>query len=79
MFEGQFALVLTALATNVSLASELTYEIIVRPMVPAWYPQCVIPLTGMLLGNCINGIRLCLDSALLVLGLALRPMFALGT
>ena len=35
MFKGQFALVITALAMNVSLLSELTYRIIVRPMVPA--------------------------------------------
>ena len=32
----------------------------------------------MLLGKCINGISLCLDLALLVLGLALFPMFVLG-
>ena len=37
-FEGQFKLVLTDLATNVSLALELTYGIIVRPMIPAWDP-----------------------------------------
>ena len=37
-FEGQFALVLTSLATNVALALTLTYGIIVRPMIPAWDP-----------------------------------------
>ena len=33
-------------------------------MVPAWDPQYVIPVTGMLLGDCINSIYLCLDLAL---------------
>ena len=56
--------VLTPLAMNVDLASALKYGVIVCPMVPSWDPQYVIPVTGMLLGDCINSISLCLGLAL---------------
>ena len=60
-FSGMFFSVLTTLAGNIVLVSLFAFGIIIQPE-PAWDPQYVIPILGMLLGNCINGISLSLNA-----------------
>ena len=48
---------------NVTWVSLFAFAIVLQPS-PVWDPQYVIPIVGMLLGNCINGISLCLNSML---------------
>lgn len=62
-FQGMFPCVLASLLINVTLVSLFTFLIIIRPT-PVWDPQYVIPIVGMLLGNCINGIALSLNAAI---------------
>ncbi len=51
-------LTLTGLATTLA-----TTEVIIG-VTPWWRPQYVVPLLGMVLGNALNGISLCLDDLL---------------
>ena len=60
VFEGQFLGVTGALVINVCLVALFAFAIIIRPR-PVYSPQYVIPICGMLLGNCINGISLSLN------------------
>lgn len=60
VFEGQFLGVTGALVINVCLVALFAFAIIIRPK-PVYSPQYVIPICGMLLGNCINGISLSLN------------------
>ena len=62
-FHGMLAGVFMAFAVNTALACIWTFGVILRPT-PVWEPQYVIPITGMLLGNCINGVALSLNTAL---------------
>ncbi|GBG26772.1 ABC transporter ATP-binding protein [Hondaea fermentalgiana] len=62
-FRGQFLCVLAAILSNVVLVSLFAFAIIIRPT-PVYDPQYVIPICGMLLGNCINGIALSLNALL---------------
>lgn len=48
---------------NVTWVSLFAFAMVLQPS-PVWDPQYVIPIVGMLLGNCINGISLCLNSML---------------
>lgn len=60
---GMFECVLTAIGTNVTLVSVFAFGAIIPPT-PVWNPQYVIPIVGMLLGNCINGASLALNTVL---------------
>lgn len=62
-FDGMFWYVLGILLANVICVSLFAFVVILQPT-PVWDPQYVIPIVGMLLGNCINGISLSLDSVL---------------
>jgi putative ABC transport system permease protein len=62
-FEGMFWGVLATLLANVTWVSIVAFGIILHPK-PVWDPHYVIPIVGMLLGNCINGISLSLNSML---------------
>ncbi|GKY91328.1 hypothetical protein MPSEU_000105000 [Mayamaea pseudoterrestris] len=62
-FHGMLAGVFCAFAVNTALACAWAFGVILRPT-PVWEPQYVIPITGMLLGNCINGVALSLNTAL---------------
>jgi putative ABC transport system permease protein len=62
-FPGMFWFVLATLLANVTCVSLFSFGIILRPD-PLWDPQYVIPIVGMLLGNCINGAALSLNSML---------------
>ena len=48
---------------NITLVSLFAFGIILQPT-PLWDPRYVIPIIGMLLGNCINGLALALNSIL---------------
>ena len=56
-FPGMFTSVLAAFILNVGLVSIFAFGIIIQPS-PLWDPQYVIPIVGMLLGNCINAVGL---------------------
>jgi putative ABC transport system permease protein len=60
-FQGMLYSVLASLLLNFALVSLFTFLVIVRPQ-PLWDPQYVIPIVGMLLGNCMNGIALSLNA-----------------
>lgn len=59
-FKGQFLGVLTILLCVISIVGSFGFIVIIRPK-PLYSPQYVIPICGMLLGNCINGISLTLN------------------
>jgi putative ABC transport system permease protein len=63
-FHGMFWYVLGTLLVNVALVSVFAFAIILQPQ-PLWDPQYVIPIVGMLLGNCINGTSLSLNAILM--------------
>ncbi|CAB9506873.1 import ATP-binding protein [Seminavis robusta] len=65
-FPGMFLAVLAALGFNVGWVSLFSFGVILRPT-PLWDPQYLIPIVGMLLGNCINGIALSLNNMLTAL------------
>jgi putative ABC transport system permease protein len=65
-FKGMLYCVLASLSLNFTLVSLFTFLVIIRPQ-PLWDPQYVIPIVGMLLGNCINGIALSLNAAIAAL------------
>jgi ABC-type iron transport system FetAB ATPase subunit len=50
-----------ALLVNVGAVSLFAFGVIIRPT-PLYNPQYVIPIVGMLLGNCINGVSLSLNN-----------------
>lgn len=60
-FDGMFWYVVAILFVNVVWVSIFAFAIILQPT-PMWDPQYVIPIVGMLLGNCINGISLSLNA-----------------
>ena len=66
-FRGMFGHVLVALLLNVGAISLFAFGLIIRPQPVLWEPQYVIPITGMILGNCINGISLSLSDLLISL------------
>eukprot|EP00529_Nitzschia_sp_RCC80_P012120 CAMPEP_0113500018 /NCGR_PEP_ID=MMETSP0014_2-20120614/32076_1 /TAXON_ID=2857 /ORGANISM="Nitzschia sp." /LENGTH=568 /DNA_ID=CAMNT_0000394269 /DNA_START=435 /DNA_END=2137 /DNA_ORIENTATION=+ /assembly_acc=CAM_ASM_000159 len=61
--DGQFWMVLFPMMTVIAFVSIYAFGVILRPA-PLWDPQYVIPVVGMLLGNCINGVSLGLNSIL---------------
>jgi putative ABC transport system permease protein len=62
-FQYMFWYVLVLLLVDVTISSLFAFGIIMQ-LEPVWDPQYVIPIVGMLLGNCINGISLALNSML---------------
>lgn len=62
-FDGIFPCILTSFLFNVGWVSIFAFGLIIQPD-PLWSPKYVIPITGMLLGNCINGVSLALNSIL---------------
>ena len=62
-FDGIFPCILVSFLINVGWISIFAFGFILRPQ-PLWAPKYVIPISGMLLGNCINGISLALNSIL---------------
>lgn len=62
-FEGMFWYVLGILLLNVAWISLLAFVFVLKPS-PVWDPQYVIPICGMILGNCINGISVGLNAML---------------
>lgn len=62
-FDGMFWYVLCILFANVAWVSLFAFAVILQPT-PVWDPQYVIPIVGMLFGNCINGISLSLNAML---------------
>ena len=67
LFHGMFGFVLVALLVNVGAISIFAFGLTIKPQPVVWEPQYVIPITGMILGNCINGISLSLNSLLTAL------------
>ncbi|KAL3917829.1 MAG: hypothetical protein SGILL_004526 [Bacillariaceae sp.] len=61
--EGQFWMVLAPMAVTIFAVGGFAFFVVLRPS-PRWDPQYVIPIVGMLLGNCINGISLAMNSIL---------------
>mmetsp|Transcript_9157 Transcript_9157/g.14871 ORF Transcript_9157/g.14871 Transcript_9157/m.14871 type:complete len:540 (-) Transcript_9157:3546-5165(-) len=62
-FKGMFLCVVCSLFVNVFGVALFAFGVILRPT-PLWDPQYVIPICGMLLGNCISGVSLSLNSLL---------------
>lgn len=62
-FKGMSLVILLAFLVNIVLISIFAFGIVIRPT-PVWDPQYVIPIVGMLLGNCINGVALAVNSIL---------------
>jgi putative ABC transport system permease protein len=62
-FKNMFWYVLAVLLANVTIVSIFAFAVILQ-LDPLWDPQYVIPIIGMLLGNCINGVSLSLNSML---------------
>jgi putative ABC transport system permease protein len=60
-FPGMFLSVLACLGINVAWVSMFAFGVILRSD-PLWDPQYVIPIVGMLLGNCVNGVSLSLNN-----------------
>lgn len=59
-FQGQFLGVFGCLIFNVVAVASFSFLLIIRPR-PVWDPQYLIPIVGMILGNCVNGISLTMD------------------
>jgi putative ABC transport system permease protein len=62
-FKDMFWYVMAVLLANVTIVSIFAFVAILQ-LDPLWDPQYVIPIIGMLLGNCINGVSLSLNSML---------------
>lgn len=60
-FDNQLYAILISMLSSVSLIGLFGFVIIIRPH-PLYNPQYVIPIVGMLLGNCTDGISLALNS-----------------
>ena len=65
-YKGMTVSILMAFCVNVCLLSLFAFGLVIQP-VPLWDPQYVIPVVGMLLGNCVNGISLANNSFLTAL------------
>lgn len=63
-FRGMFSCILAAFLVNIGFVSLFSFGLIIRPR-PLWNPQYVIPIVGMLLGNCINGVALSMNAILI--------------
>lgn len=61
--DGQFWMVLLPMAITIVCVGIFAFCLVLKPE-PRWDPQYVIPIVGMLLGNCINGVSLSLNSIL---------------
>jgi putative ABC transport system permease protein len=61
--QGQFLMVLVPMTVTIVGVGAFAFCVVLRPK-PLWDPQYVIPIVGMLLGNCINGVSLALNSIL---------------
>jgi putative ABC transport system permease protein len=61
--EGQFWMVLAPMTVMIFAVGGFAFCVVLQPE-PRWDPQYVIPIVGMLLGNCINGISLAMNSIL---------------
>ncbi len=46
-----------AIFSSIIVVGGFAFLVVIRPE-PRWNPQYVIPICGMLLGNCINGVSL---------------------
>jgi putative ABC transport system permease protein len=62
-FQGMFSCILAAFLVNIGFVSLFSFGLIIRPK-PLWNPQYVIPIVGMLLGNCISGVALSMNAIL---------------
>jgi len=62
-FDGMVWYVLGLILANVAWVAVFAFAVILQPS-PVWDPQYVIPISGMLLGNCINGVSLSLNAFL---------------
>jgi putative ABC transport system permease protein len=62
-FQDMFWYVLAMLVANVTVVSLFAFGLVLN-LHPLWDPQYVIPMMGMLLGNCINGVSLSMNSLL---------------
>ena len=60
-FDGMMYSILASFLSTIVLVSGLAFGILLRPT-PLWDPQYVIPIVGMLLGNCITGVALAMNS-----------------
>lgn len=60
-FEGQFWFILASLLVTISLVAAFTFKVVLH-LQPWHTPRYVIPITGMLLGNSINGITLSINA-----------------
>lgn len=65
-FDGMFGCILAAFMLNIAWVSCFAFGSILQPT-PIWNPQYVIPIVGMLLGNCINGVTISMNHALVSL------------
>jgi len=66
IFDGQFESVFLSLLINVALVGSFAFAVVIRPK-PVFNPQYVIPITGMLLGNCVTGISLTMNNLTIAL------------
>jgi len=62
-FVGLFEIVLGVTWLTTGVMGIFTFGVLLRPD-PLWSPQYVIPLSGMLLGNCVNAVSLAINGAL---------------
>lgn len=63
IFPNMFHFLLVIFGINISWVSVFAFGILLKP-VPLWDPHYSIPIVGMLLGNCINGVALSLNHIL---------------
>lgn len=62
-FDHMVWCVLAAFILNVGVVAVFAFGVIIQPD-PVWNPQYVIPIAGMLLGNCISGVGLASNALL---------------
>jgi len=62
-FDNMFGCILLSFWVNIGWVSIFAFGFILKPQ-PLWRPQYVVPIAGMMLGNCINGVSLALNSLL---------------
>lgn len=60
-YRNQTLLTFLALLLSIAAIGIYAFAFIIRPE-PRWNPQYVIPICGMLMGNCINGISLTVNA-----------------
>jgi putative ABC transport system permease protein len=61
-FKGMLGCVFLSLLVNVTATGLFAFGLIIKPQPVVWEPQYVIPIMGMILGTCINGISLSLNN-----------------